>query len=221
MRILYLGPETSLVEFLRADGNEVVVSQDAITVESVDGIDFLVSFGYRHIIKRDVLESLQGKAINLHVSYLPWNRGADPNLWANIEGTPNGVTIHYIDEGIDTGDIIAQRMMTFDRDDTLATSYNKLKLAIKELLRENWLAIKTGACGRKPQRGVGTYHKVADRKRVENMLRDGWDTKLDSINGTARKQMLAALWRIEHRITITPEIKSDIDTLRSIIEKAA
>ncbi|MCL0081308.1 hypothetical protein M1N64_03665 [Peptococcaceae bacterium] len=50
------------------------------------------------------MDKFQGRAINLHISFLPWNRGADPNFWSFIENAPVGVSIHYLDEGIDTGD---------------------------------------------------------------------------------------------------------------------
>ena len=43
------------------------------------------------------------------MSYLPWNRGADPNFWSILEDTPKGVTIHIMDESIDTGDILYQK----------------------------------------------------------------------------------------------------------------
>ena len=48
-------------------------------------------------------------SINLHLSYLPFNRGKNPNVWSIIESTPCGATIHKIDEKIDTGKIYVRK----------------------------------------------------------------------------------------------------------------
>ena len=45
-------------------------------------IDWIVSYGYKHIIRADVLALVSGRVINLHISYLPWNRGYHPNVWS-------------------------------------------------------------------------------------------------------------------------------------------
>ena len=63
----------------------------------------------------------------MHISLLPWNRGYHPNIWSFLEDTPKGVTIHYINEGIDTGDIIVQKEIVIDEDkETLKSSYEIL-----------------------------------------------------------------------------------------------
>ncbi|MDP2400619.1 MAG: formyltransferase family protein, partial [Actinomycetota bacterium] len=133
MRVLLLGPERArLGEAIRARGDEVVRTEERIAVgdPALDGADFLISFGYRHIIPAAMLEPFGPRAINLHISLLPWNRGADPNLWSYLEDTPKGVTIHVLDEGLDTGPIVAQREVADDSDDTLRTSYERLTCEI-------------------------------------------------------------------------------------------
>ena len=47
-----------------------------------NSFDFIVSYGYRHILSKNILDLLPNKIINLHISYLPYNRGADPNFWS-------------------------------------------------------------------------------------------------------------------------------------------
>jgi len=80
-------------------------------VEQIEALqpDIILSvlFGYK--LSSKVLTIPSKGCINLHPSYLPFNRGVYPNVWAIIDGTPAGVTLHYMDEGFDTGDIIAQR----------------------------------------------------------------------------------------------------------------
>ena len=86
-----------------------------------------VSFGY--ILRRALLDLLPAGCINLHPALLPYNRGAHPNIWSIIDRTPAGATLHYIDEGVDTGDIIAQRSVPADLADTGETLYLKLERA--------------------------------------------------------------------------------------------
>ena len=184
--ILFLGDsESPLLYWLKENEKSILHTSEKIDPDFIkeNDIYFLVSFGYRHIIRKEILDLLPNRAINLHISYLPWNRGADPNLWSFIEGTPKGVTIHYIDEGIDTGDILVQRKVELDEgNDTLATSYEKLQLAIQKLFIENWNDIVNGCCSRSPQVGPATQHKLKDKKLVEKYLTDGWETPVSRIS---------------------------------------
>lgn len=182
MDILYLGPDSPLVRFLDEDGNTVRRVEDAVT--DFGAADFVISYGYRHILKRPVLDNHYGRAINLHISYLPWNRGADPNLWSFVDGTPKGVSIHHIDYGIDTGDLIAQRQVAFGPEDTLATSYANLQAKIRELFIESWPSIKSRKMARTAQSGYGSYHRSTDKTSVK--LPDGWDTPISLILPSGR-----------------------------------
>lgn len=185
MRVLFLGPDESPTSgYLSQFGEDVVATADPIDAQTIRERqpEFLVSHGYRHIITRDVLELMPDRAVNLHISYLPWNRGADPNLWSWIEDTPKGVTIHYIDAGVDTGDIIAQRKVSFADWETLSSSYARLQAEVDQLFRENWPAIRTSRCARRVQQGEGSVHRVADRGQVEHLLGAGWDTSVESLS---------------------------------------
>lgn len=103
----------------------------------------------------------------MHISLLPWNRGASPNFWSFIEDTPKGVTVHQIDEGLDTGAIIAQRQMYFDENlETLASSYQKLQEAVQDLLKSNWDNILSGNYPVKRSHEEGSFHRVADLKKL-------------------------------------------------------
>jgi methionyl-tRNA formyltransferase len=140
-----------------------------------------VSYGYQHILPKTVLDRFPDRAINLHIALLPWNRGSDPNFWSIVDGTPKGVTIHYLDEGIDTGDIIAQREVAFADDDTLRTSFEKLRRAIAALFREHWPDIRAGTCSRTSQQGRGSFHRAKEKDRLARLLTHGWDTPVARI----------------------------------------
>ncbi|MGI9258179.1 MAG: formyltransferase family protein [Gammaproteobacteria bacterium] len=181
--ILFLGPsDSSLLDWLRVSERRIVQTAEMIDHDFITAnrIAFLVSYGYRHILRAPVLDLLPDRAINLHISLLPWNRGADPNLWSFIDDTPKGVTIHYLDTGIDTGDIIAQEQISFldIGSETLATTYARLDTAVQDLFKETWSAIKSGNCERRPQSTGGSYHAIADRSRVAGRLTEGWDTPI-------------------------------------------
>ena len=185
-KILFLGDAQSpLFEWLKNAEDSVMQSSEKITPEFIgaNNIGFIVSYGYRHILKKEILDLLPGKAINLHVSFLPWNRGADPNFWSVVEDTPKGVSIHHLDEGVDTGDIIVQEEVEFDSDqDTLASSYEKLQTAIQKLFKQHWPDIKSGQCLQYKQVGEGSVHKVKDKEKLTHLLTDGWDTPLSVLN---------------------------------------
>jgi len=186
MKVLLLSIKPSpLRPIIEKDNNSVIELSDPIDLEFVkqSRIDFAVSYRYRHIIRRPIIEYLKGNIINLHISLLPWNRGADPNLWSFLDNTPKGITIHYIDDGIDTGDIIVQKELFFDEDiETLATSYEALNHQIIELFNQQWLSIISGKTQRYRQPQSGTYHQARDKKPFESLLNDlSWNTPVKQL----------------------------------------
>ena len=106
MKILALtNDDNPILDIILKSGCHVEAITKKIEPKDIsdNGIDFIVSYRYRHIISPEVINEIGGKVINLHISLLPWNRGADPNFWSWLEDTPKGVTIHYVDKGINIG----------------------------------------------------------------------------------------------------------------------
>lgn len=186
-KILFLGPSDSPVgEWLRKNDENVFLTEEKITKDFVikSAFSFLISYGYRFILKKEILDLFPDKAINMHISLLPYNRGADPNFWSFIEGTPKGVTIHYLDQGVDTGDVIIQKEVSFisPEVETLSSSYNKLQKEIQNLFFQNWNSIKKQTNSRTPQEGVPTSHKVKDKNNLLYLMEpDGWNTRLSKL----------------------------------------
>ena len=183
--ILFLGDKGSpLLEWLQSRGESVIQTSEKITPDFIlsNSIELLVSYGYRHILRENILELLPSRAINLHISYLPWNRGSDPNLWSILENSPKGVTIHFIDEGVDTGDILFQKQLDLKLDDhTLKSSYDLLQKEIQQLFKDNWDEIKLRKFHPVKQQKCGSHHYKKDFKIIEDILLDnhGWDIPLD------------------------------------------
>ncbi len=159
-RILFLGygkDQTSLPEWIEQFGS-VQVTNDR--VDTLSGYDSVIVYGYRHILSAALLATNPKPPVNLHISFLPFNRGAHPNFWCWIERTPAGVTVHEIDEGIDTGPIIQQRRFDLNDDEaTFEEIYWELRSLAEKTLIEAFPRIITGNYEKFPQKGNGTFHK--------------------------------------------------------------
>ena len=163
MKILFLGygdQETTLIDFLKERNHEVVHSNSKKI--SILSYDLVISFGYRHLINSDVILCAQRPIINLHISYLPFNRGAHPNFWSHYENTPCGVTIHEIDEGIDTGKIIFREKIELNEYMTLKDSHIILLESIESLFKEKIDEIENNTYKTINSDQIGTYHKKCD-----------------------------------------------------------
>jgi len=125
-------------------------------------------FGY--ILCPDFLDLIPGGCVNIHAALLPHNRGAHPNVWSIVEGTPAGVTLHYIDAEVDRGDIIAQREVLVDPIDTGESLYRKLERACVDLFKEAWPPIRSGRAPRIPQQPQeGSYHSTRDVEVIDEI----------------------------------------------------
>lgn len=186
--ILFLGPVDSDI-FQKLNSVFSVTAWQAPLLPNdqiVTRCDLAVSFRYRHILSADVLKKFKRPVLNLHISFLPWNRGADPNLWSFLEKTPSGISIHQIDKGIDTGPILFQKRIEHDLDsDTLATSYQRLVREIEMLFIFNLPTILAEEVHPKKQTSFGTYHTSADKQKHIKLLHSGWNTPLRDIWGAA------------------------------------
>ncbi len=197
MNVLVLGIVPSpLTAILKEYACNVMENENKIDTDYLqkNSIDFIISYRYRHIIKKPVIEHVRGNIINLHISLLPWNRGVDPNLWSFLEDTPKGCTIHYIDEGADTGDIIIQKKLAFaSKGETLATTYKKLNDEVIQLFRKEWPRIMHGDIKIIKQGSVGSVHRLKDKKKFGYLLdRKGWDTDVEDVTGKAIANHLKA-----------------------------
>jgi len=195
-RVLFLGPVASPIRaYLEQERELVAHTEDRIRPQALETLrpDWIVSHGYRHILKPDVLSLAPSRFVNCHISYLPWNRGADPNFWSHYDDTPKGASIHLIDEGIDTGDLIAQVRMEFLPGDTLRTSYEHLQGALYALFVRTWAGFVAGEYLPTPQVGAGSFHRMADLKPLAHLLTNGWDTPLEHLSHAHAQRALDPL----------------------------
>lgn len=118
-------------------------------------IDLLVSMSFDQIFKSRILEYPKYKAINCHAGKLPFYRGRNILNWVLINDEVEfGITVHYIDTGIDTGDIILQRTFPITDDDTYQTLLSTAHRECPELLASAVQKIMDGTVVRRPQREI-------------------------------------------------------------------
>ena len=143
--------------------NNCIVDHTEEKIKATKGYDCVVSYGYRHILKQNVIDGFDCPIFNLHISYLPYNRGAHPNFWSFYDNTPSGVTIHLIDSGVDTGQIVKQKYVNFqESDDTFVKTYSALIENIENLFLEFLPSLLIDTWTVKKQRGIGTHHYLRD-----------------------------------------------------------
>lgn len=131
------------------------------------GPDICISTYFAYILSKEAIAIFPDGVINLHPSFLPYNRGCHPNVWSIIDETPAGVTLHYIDETIDTGDIIAQRKVSSSIIDTGKSLYRKLEKEALKLFIETWPEIKSKNISPKKQAHLkGTYHTKEELDKI-------------------------------------------------------
>lgn len=184
MNILFLHGRSNnycniLIQWLTQQNHKLFCTDEPLNNQLFEDNEYelAISFGYRYIIKPIIIQKLSGNIINLHISYLPWNRGADPNQWSFIDNTPKGVSIHYIDQGLDTGDIISQSLVPMDTNETFRSSYNKLNAEAVKLFIKTFFYYSHWNDMRKRQPGSGSYHKSIDFLQYKPLIKD-YDMKI-------------------------------------------
>ena len=160
----------------------VYAYSDRITLEQIKEVkpQLVISYNYNYIIREDIIKYMNGNIVNLHISFLPWNRGFSPNIWSFIDGTPKGVTIHYIDSNLDTGDITAQKELQFDiTKESFASTYNQLNAEMVELFKGCWDSVMDRTVTRIRQKGIGSYHNKKDLEELQTKISFSWEDNIE------------------------------------------
>ena len=114
--------------------------------------DFLFSIQYRYLVRPELLKIPRRGAINLHFGLLPRYGGCYPVAWAILNGEVRaGATLHYMSEGFDEGDIIAQEAVRVGKDTTARGLYDALTTAAASLFRRTYPALLRGTAPRVAQ----------------------------------------------------------------------
>lgn len=181
MRVMLLSPYgANLARTIESAGDIVLLPDGSGNVDK--DMDFLVMFGHRQIIHPAFIKAFPGKVINVHPSLLPWGRGSHPNFWSWYEDTPKGVSLHFADEGIDTGPIIASEQIYFNpAGETLRTTYDHLQKSAEDLFARMWPTIRQGTTGLRQDPKNGSSHKKKDLDCIWPNLSLQWDTPVEEV----------------------------------------
>lgn len=144
-------------------------------------IGFSIYFGY--ILSKQIIDQFPRGVINCHPAYLPYNRGSAPNVFSIIDQTPAGVTFHYLDEGVDTGDVITQERVEVESVDTGESLYVKLEqkcisafMNLLPAIYENNLTMNTRSLVE------GSYHRHAELDSIDKIELDDTYTARELID---------------------------------------
>lgn len=135
---------------------------DILSIITHHEIDLLITHAFMKILPETVFRSPKKGSINIHPSLLPKYRGPAPGQWVlkNRESV-TGLTCHYIDSGIDTGNIIHQIRVPVQSSDTIETLIEKEKQMVPELIRQSLTKIQ--APGFVPKKQNEVYASYAPR----------------------------------------------------------
>lgn len=150
------------------------------------GCDTMVSMSFNQILKTPIINLPPKGFINCHAGALPFYRGRNPLNWALINGeTAFGVTVHYVDEGIDTGDIITQNMVPIQENDTYADLLEKAHKACADTLLEALNDLEKGIVKRKVQTDIHPVGFYCGRRREGDEIID-WNQTSQQLHNFVR-----------------------------------
>jgi methionyl-tRNA formyltransferase len=159
--------ESSIFSQCTALGFEVkkIFVHDDFNPHSLNSVfDYFILAWWPYIVKPALFKVPKVGTINFHPSYLPYNKGKHPSFWNIIEEVPYGITLHFVDDGIDSGDILFQKEIKKDWSDTGGTLYEKALQAIVQLFIDNYDDIKYGRYTKKKQPNGGSFHYAKELK---------------------------------------------------------
>ena len=126
-------------------------------------LDIGIMAWWPYIIKQPLIKSSKYGFINTHPSLLPYNRGKHYNFWALVEQVPFGATLHFVDKGIDSGDIISQMSIPYGWEDNGATLYKKAKSTMITLFKKTYPSIRNLNIPRtKQDLKDGSFHAASE-----------------------------------------------------------
>ena len=138
--------------------------------------DLIITCAFGQILPKEVLCAAKLGSLNVHASLLPMYRGAAPIQWALLNGDKKtGVTLMYMDEQMDTGDIINQMECLREENDNVGTLHDKLSVLGVDILKQELPKIINGTNKRiKQNNEKATYTKMIEREdEIINFADDG------------------------------------------------
>jgi methionyl-tRNA formyltransferase len=159
----------ALVPRARIIERDDLASGEALPALRGLGLDYLLSVHYPHKLPAELVAMPSLGTLNLHPAWLPYNRGWHTPSWAILDQTPYGATLHFVDEGIDTGDIALRRPLPVAPSDTAHSLYQRVLRLEQGLLREALPLMMERRLPRMPQGPSGTSHTKRELGAVQTI----------------------------------------------------
>ena len=162
-------------------------SAESDTIAAIERLGLNFDFGFLiwwpKIISREVMRIPKKGFINTHPSYLPYNRGKHYNFWALVEEAPFGVSLHFVEEGVDSGDIVAQTAIDYGWEDTGKTLYESAQHAMIELFKSSYPLLRIGRYTRLAQDlSRGSFHLARELEPASQIGLDKTYTARELLN---------------------------------------
>lgn len=188
--------------------------------------DAIVVVAFGQILPERILNLPKYGCFNVHASLLPHLRGAAPIQWSVIDGEKeSGVTIMFMEKGLDTGDMIAKTIVPLEEKETGGSLHDKLMIAGAKLLVETLPKIEQGDIVREKQDdSQSTYAKMLDKKlgkldftaqtaeEMERLIRglNPWPSAYISLDGKTLK-----IWAAD---VIKEELPGEVGTIVKVVK---
>ena len=143
-----------------------IKTEEAIAEIRALSPDVIVVMAYGQILPRTVLEIPRIACLNLHASLLPRHRGAAPIQAAIVAGDrESGISVMYMDEGLDTGEVLLQTRLEIAADETGGSLHDRLAQIAPNALQEALVQLEAGSAPRVPQdSSAATYAPKLERE---------------------------------------------------------
>ena len=136
-----------------------------------------------HILKAPLLDATAHGFINTHPSLLPHNRGKHYSFWALVEQVPFGASLHFVNEGIDSGDVVAQTSIPYDWEDTGGTLHSKATHEMVELVKKSYPSMRGLNIERVAQNlRDGSFHQATELENASRIDLDKTYRARDLLN---------------------------------------
>lgn len=164
--------------------------------------DAIVVIAFGQILPKAILDMPKYGCINVHASLLPKYRGAAPIQWSVIDGEKEtGVTTMYMNEGLDTGDIIDKVVVPIDKKETGGSLFDKLAIEGGKLILKTLIELENGTAVRTPQddsksnyagminKQLGKIDFNKSAKEIERLIRglNPWPSAYTKMDGKTLK----------------------------------
>lgn len=188
MSVRYHAQDKELIKRAQKNNIPIELSQNVNTREFIDRIkkydaDLFVSMSFNQILRTEIINLPKFKTINCHAGKLPFYRGRNILNWALINDEKEfGVTAHYVDEGIDTGDIILQEVYPITDEDDYGTLLSRAYVGCADVLYRAIKMIQDGEVKRIRQSDIDSVGMYCGGRESGDEIIDWTQTSRDIFN---------------------------------------